>query len=205
MAPPRPFQQQPSGGRSQKESVLDMEDTTVWIIANLDLEESVFSAFSTRLATLSPLRGTFRDIRDLGAKATSVPQAPLGLILFFRRRIDPGLPSVSPALAAIGRAAQTLERVQVKHALRRAVFVDCGEMPNAPLSDFNVLGQYFESLSDGLPLPEGALIAALDYDRDADGGIDADGARWWDTRSKVFVDHMRDHIAETLRLLNGGG
>lgn len=178
-----------------------MDDSTVWIIANLDLEESVFSAFSTRVGSLSPLRGTFCDIRELAAGA---PQGPLGLILFFRRRVDPGLPSVSPALAAMARAGQTLERIQAKHAVRRAVLVDCGEMPNAPLSDFNVLGQYFEALSDILPLPEGALIAALDFERDAADGIAADHARWWDTRSKVFVDHMRDHIAESLRLLNGG-
>jgi hypothetical protein len=196
-----PITKQPSGERSKKERLLDMEDRTVWIVANLDLEEDVFSAFLPRLARLSPLGGSFMDIRELAGQAQT---APLGLILFFRRRVDPGLPSVSPALSGIGRATQMLEQVQAKHAVRRAVLVDCGEMPNTPLSDFNVLGQYFEALSDSLILSDGALIAALDYERDPDGEILADDVAWWDTRSKLFVDRMRDHIAETLRLLNGG-
>lgn len=181
-----------------------MTDTTYWLIANLDLAENVFSTFSTRMEIVSPFYGTFKDIHEFEEHRLSVPQMPIGLILLFQRRLDPGLPSVTPALSAIEHTIHTLEHIQVKHAVQRAILVDCAEMPNAPLSDFNVLGQYFEILSNSLSLPDGALIAALDYNVSSKGEINTDEARWWDTRSNLFIDHMRNHISETLRLLNGG-
>lgn len=187
----------------RNERVVDMDDKTVWILVNLDLEKSVFTTFSAQVGSLSGLRGVFRDLHDLTSVVPQGPEAKLGVIVFFNRRIDPALPSVRPALDALDQSVQSLERAQIKQSIRRAVLVDCSEMPNAPLSDFNVLGQYFEAISDLLPLPEGALVAALDFRYAPSGGI-VDTV-WWDTRSQKFVDHMRDHIVESLGLLNGTG
>ncbi len=180
----------------------EMTDQSVWLLANLDLDESDFDCLASSIAAVSPLTGKFVQAASLDDISLHDKGTGFRLILFFRRRMDPGVSSVSTSLGGLGRVADALERRQLKHLLRGAVLVDCGELPNAPLSDFNVLGQYFETLNDLLPLPDGALIAALDFERDATDAIRIRDAVWRDTRSQAFVDHMRDHIANSLLLLN---
>ena len=180
----------------------EMTNQTVWLLANLDLNESDFVCFAGNMATISPLTGTFLQLASLDEIGLPDSGKGCGLVLFFRRRVDPAISSVSAPIRELGRVADVLERCQLKHLLRSAILVDCGEMPNAPLSDFNVLGQYFETLNDLVPLPDGALIAALDFERDASDVIRVSDLVWRDTRSQEFVDHMREHIANSLSLLN---
>lgn len=180
----------------------EMTDQSVWLLANLDLDDSDFVCFASSIAEVSPLTGAFLQVANLDDIGLLAKGTGYGLVLFFRRRVDPGMSSVSQPLGGLGKVADALERRQLKHLLRGAILVDCGEMPNAPLSDFNVLGQYFETLNDLIPLPDGALIAALDFERDASDVIQVRDAVWRDTRSQEFVDHMREHIANSLLLLN---
>jgi hypothetical protein len=180
----------------------EMTDQSVWLLANLDLDQSDFVCFASNIAEMSPLTGTFLQVANLDDIGLLDKGMGYGLVLFFRRRVDPGMSSVSQPIGGLGRVADALERRQLKHLLRSAILVDCGEMPNAPLSDFNVLGQYFETLNDLVPLPDGALIAALDFERDRSDVILVQDAVWRDTRSQEFVDHMREHIASSLLLLN---
>jgi hypothetical protein len=180
----------------------NMTDQSVWLLANLDLAEGDFDCLANDIAKVSPFTGMFLQMANLDDIRLRDKGTGFRLVLFFRRRMDPGMPSVSQAIGGLGKVAEALERRQLKHLLRGAILVDCGELPNAPLSDFNVLGQYFETLNDLLPPPDGALIAALDFERDSADVIQVREAVWRDTRSQEFVDHMRDHIASSLLLLN---
>lgn len=192
-------------GTVDKRRAFGMTDKSIWLIFNLDLEEDLFVAIANRIGELSGLGGTVVTLEELSDAIAGKDEQSLGLMITFGRRLDPGPSSVSPGLAGLGRLERSLETRQMKRAFGRVVFVDCSEMPNAPLSDFGVIGQYLEAVSDACPAVPFAGVYALDAERGPSDGWTDGLFRWWDTRSDAFVDHMRDHLVETLQMFNPSG
>jgi hypothetical protein len=181
-----------------------MTDQTRWLIVNLDLDEDFFNAVVARFGDLSGFSDPTYILDTLSTEPVPYLREPLGLIILFARRLHAGLASVAPGLAALERLERNLEARQIKLAFRQAIFVDCGEIPNAPLSDFAVLGQYIEAFADTMSATRYSGVYALDAKRDKNDGWTEGAFVWWDTRSEAFVDHVRNYMMEALQNLNPG-
>lgn len=173
-----------------------------WLIFNFDLEEDLFAVLADRIPELSGLGGKVLSLDELPAGMHSTAENGFDVMILFQRRLYAGPAEVSAGLAALGRLEQTLQARQIKQIIGRVVFVDCSEMPNAPLSDFGLIGQYLEAVTDALPTTPFGGVFALDADRGPSDGWTDGTFRWWDTSTDAFVDHMRDYLIEALQLFN---
>jgi hypothetical protein len=171
------------------------------VIANLDLEDEVFSGIVRALEAANTLQGSLTDLDELAAVGPNLGEDEIELVAFFSRRADSSLASLSPALARIAAVDLSLTRMQVKYAVRKITLVDCGEMPSAPLSEFNALAQYLETFAENLASETTGKVMALDYEETSGNEL---SVRLYDTQSAEFLDHFLEYTKHALRMLNNG-
>ena len=180
-----------------------MNDKLTWLVFNLDLENELFTTIVDRIGELSGFDGTFVPIETQADISAIERGEPLAMMVLHTRRLDTRLESISPGLAAVGRLEFMLEIAQLKQKIEDAVLVDCGELPNAPLSDMFVIGQFVEDLSNAMPNARFHGIFAVDGLRiDSDESWSEAQFKWWDTRSEAFIDYMRDNLLKSLSQFN---
>ncbi|MCU0911097.1 MAG: hypothetical protein MUE98_07060 [Rhodobacteraceae bacterium] len=170
------------------------------VVANLDLDADVFAAIHAALTAGNLLPGTAVLLEDFAELGPTLAQDGIELFALYSRRADSSLPSLSRALARIGAVDLTLEQMQARHAVRKITLVDCGELPCAPLSDFNAVAQYLEAFAENLETDAAGGVMALDFDLSGEPAQ----LKLLDTQSPDFVDHFVAYTKQTLRMLNSG-
>ena len=129
-----------------------MMDTAIWVIVNLDLDEDLFVAIIDRIGVLSGFSGHVTTLDRLDDTIETSGQGQINLVLVFTRQLDQRSKAVTRGLSKIAQLEQTLETRQLKRFIKCITFIDCSEMPNAPLSDIWFIKQYREAVIDTFPL-----------------------------------------------------
>lgn len=184
---------------------MDMENNKLTLVVNLDLEAEIFDQCKSQAEMIG---GSFADSKfieaaeNLGLQAQ--PEATqIRIVAFFARSGDSALRQAIDAIVAIGALGSKLTEIQAVRKVCAFTLVDCSDLPAAPLSDFNVLAHYIESLTEEFNFVEDAHVMSLDFESDTNGVLS--NFQLYDTRSEDFILHSAEYIRASLRSINANG